>query len=335
MDRSEATLRKLFAALPAPGYDIGVLSDDGMYRVEAAPDLRVLRMLPYLKYRNANGAHIYLRPTGESPYTLLDDLTPAALSRLAARGFQPAAVVETSPGSFQAWLRHEQPLSRSSEPSLQRYLQNGSVLIAARQIGAGSGALPASPTASRNTAAKMGCFHSPIYAAHRARPSPPPLRSILICSPCNIRPNRNEPPHVAASPLVRFVSRPLPCRASVRRSGIRSVPRLLTWPSALPLVLRGGRSPSSPPHSAAIIFLATPARRAKPPISNERFPKPFAGRPKTNRGRIPFGFSPPSFRLIDTLRPEHVPRPFPPRTPPLVSRPTDKPSFGPTDGLTF
>ena len=112
MDRTEATIRKLLAALPAAGYDVGVLSDGGMYRVEAAPASRVLRMLPYLKHRNANGAHIYIRPTGEGPYTLLDDLTAVTLPQLTIKGYAPAAVVETSPGSFQAWLRHTQPLSK-------------------------------------------------------------------------------------------------------------------------------------------------------------------------------------------------------------------------------
>ncbi len=112
MDKTEAIIRKLLAALPAPGYDIGVLSQGGMYRVEAATAPRVLRMLPFLKHRNANGAHIYIRPTGESPYTLLDDLTAASLPRLITGGYAPAAVVETSPGSFQAWLRHTQPLSK-------------------------------------------------------------------------------------------------------------------------------------------------------------------------------------------------------------------------------
>ena len=112
MDKTEHTIRQLLAALPAPGYDIGVLSDKGMYRVEAAPASRVLRMLPFLKHRNAHGAHIYLRPTGESCYTLLDDLTAATLPRLAAEGYAPAALVETSPGSFQAWLRHTQPLHK-------------------------------------------------------------------------------------------------------------------------------------------------------------------------------------------------------------------------------
>ena len=112
MNSTDTAIRKLLAALPSPGYDIGVLTERGMYRVEAAPASRVLRMLPFLKHRNANGAHIYIRPTGESPYTLLDDLTAANLASLEPQGYAPAAVVETSPGSFQAWLRHAQPLSK-------------------------------------------------------------------------------------------------------------------------------------------------------------------------------------------------------------------------------
>jgi hypothetical protein len=112
MDRTVTTLRRFLAALPAPGYDIGILTDRGMHRLESVAATSTLRMLPYLKYCNANGAHIYARPTGESSYTLLDDLTLSSLAQLAAEGYGPAAVVETSPGSFQAWLRHEQPLSK-------------------------------------------------------------------------------------------------------------------------------------------------------------------------------------------------------------------------------
>ena len=55
---------------------------------------------------------IYLRRSGESCYTLLDDLTAATLPRLAVEGYAPAAVVEPSPGSFQAWLGHTQPFPK-------------------------------------------------------------------------------------------------------------------------------------------------------------------------------------------------------------------------------
>ena len=112
MDRTEAAMRKLLDALPSPGYDLGILTAERMQRFEALPAGAVYRMVLYLKYRNAQGAHIFLRPTGESAYTLLDDLNEATLTRLCAEGFAPAAVIETSPGNYQAWLRHSQPLPK-------------------------------------------------------------------------------------------------------------------------------------------------------------------------------------------------------------------------------
>ncbi len=46
------------------------------------------------------------RPSGEHRFTVLDDLDEASLARLSADGFDPCALDETSPGNFQAWLRH-------------------------------------------------------------------------------------------------------------------------------------------------------------------------------------------------------------------------------------
>ena len=66
----------------------------------------VLDKLPLLKYRNAHGSHIYIGPSGEHRFTTLDDLSETSLMRLAADGFDPCAVVETSVGNFQAWLKH-------------------------------------------------------------------------------------------------------------------------------------------------------------------------------------------------------------------------------------
>ena len=112
MERTESVVRKMLSALPCSGYDIGVLAGNRMQRFDAISSARLLRMLPWLKYSNASGAHIYLRPTGESSYTLLDDLTAYSLAQMSNEGFAPAAVVETSPNNFQAWLRHTQPFSK-------------------------------------------------------------------------------------------------------------------------------------------------------------------------------------------------------------------------------
>ena len=71
-----------------------------------SPPSAVLDKLRLLKFRNARGSHIYLRPSGEHQYTVLDDLDETKLARLFADGFEPCAVVETSSGNFQAWLKH-------------------------------------------------------------------------------------------------------------------------------------------------------------------------------------------------------------------------------------
>src|SRR5262249_7619613 len=39
-----------------------------------------------------------------------DDLDRETVDRLHTEGFSPSALVETSPGNFQAWLKHSQPL---------------------------------------------------------------------------------------------------------------------------------------------------------------------------------------------------------------------------------
>ena len=72
----------------------------------ASPQAAVIERLSLLKYRNARGSHIYIRPSGEHRYTALDDLSEISLNRLIADGFTPCAVVETSAGNFQAWLKH-------------------------------------------------------------------------------------------------------------------------------------------------------------------------------------------------------------------------------------
>src|SRR5258705_1393894 len=107
MDRTESTVRNLLTAIEAPLYDVGVLSDRGMLPgLDGISAAAVLDRLPLLKYRNAHGSHIYIRPSGEHRFTMLDDLSETSLAKLSADGFNPCAVVETSAGNFQAWLKH-------------------------------------------------------------------------------------------------------------------------------------------------------------------------------------------------------------------------------------
>ena len=41
---------------------------------------------------------------------LVDDLTRTGIAQMKRSGFSPALVVETSPGNFQAWVKHPRRL---------------------------------------------------------------------------------------------------------------------------------------------------------------------------------------------------------------------------------
>jgi hypothetical protein len=113
MDKTESTVRKMLTAIEAPLYDIGVLSDRGMLPgLDSIPAAAVLGRLLLLKHSNARGSHIYIRPSREHRFTTLDDLNETSLARLSADGFTPCAVVETSAGNFQAWLKHSRMFSK-------------------------------------------------------------------------------------------------------------------------------------------------------------------------------------------------------------------------------
>ena len=114
-NRTESVVRNMLHAIDAPLYDVGVLSARGMMPgLDRIPPEKVFSKLPLLKQRNANGSHIYIRPSGEHRYTVLDDLDVDAVATLMQDGFEPCAVVETSSGNFQAWLRNAAVFSEAA-----------------------------------------------------------------------------------------------------------------------------------------------------------------------------------------------------------------------------
>lgn len=82
----------------------------------------LLKSVGWLKYQNSQGRNIYIRPKGEHALSLVDDLNAAAIQRMKCEGFQPAIIVETSPGNFQAWLNHGCVLARAESTAVARAL---------------------------------------------------------------------------------------------------------------------------------------------------------------------------------------------------------------------
>ena len=107
----------------------------GLFRVASSGDRRDAEMLPrawdsdtllrsiaWLRLENMRGRNIYIRPQGEHHLSLVDDLSKSAIDRMITEGFQPAAIVETSPRNFQAWLNHGERLSREVGTAVARAL---------------------------------------------------------------------------------------------------------------------------------------------------------------------------------------------------------------------
>ena len=84
----------------------------------------VSRSINWLRLQNLQGRNIYIRPKGEHPMTLLDDLSIEAVEKMKADGFHPAVVVETSAGNFQAWVNHGQVLPKELSTRAAKVLAN-------------------------------------------------------------------------------------------------------------------------------------------------------------------------------------------------------------------
>jgi RepB DNA-primase from phage plasmid len=110
-------------ALGAECFDIGVKRVDGtMILREGWGAKQVLKSLLWLRRENLNRGHIYVRPAGAHGLSLVDDLKADTFVRMKADGFAPAAVVETSPGNFQAWLKHGEVLDEATSTRAAKLL---------------------------------------------------------------------------------------------------------------------------------------------------------------------------------------------------------------------
>src|SRR5438034_6130458 len=105
-DRTARAVATQVGAMACTSYEVGVLDaaqGQMLLRTWTVADLE--HGILWLKRMNAHGRDIYIRPAGSVGLILLDDLDPVAIVRLTHDGLQPAVVVETSPGNYQAWLR--------------------------------------------------------------------------------------------------------------------------------------------------------------------------------------------------------------------------------------
>ncbi len=117
-------VRQQLTAFPVEQFEVGIhLPGDPprmLLRRWQLPD--IVKAVPWLDRKNRLGAAIYLRPHGEHPLSLVDDLDSASLARMRAAGFEPCVTIETSPGNHQAWLHHGRTLPREISTPVARAL---------------------------------------------------------------------------------------------------------------------------------------------------------------------------------------------------------------------
>ena len=125
MDRTTEVVRAQLAGMGAERYDVGAYdrpSDEMLLRREWTP-AQVEASVGWLRKMNAQGRDIYIRPSGSSGLYIVDDSPGATVERMRAEGYAPAAVVETSPGNHQAWVRvSDAPLSKGEGTAVARDL---------------------------------------------------------------------------------------------------------------------------------------------------------------------------------------------------------------------
>src|SRR5579884_1223261 len=128
IEMTACAVRQQIAAMNAQVFEVGLYRPDVEGKAGPAMLLRtwdcetLMKSIPWLRLQNLLGRNIFIRPHGEHNLSLLDDLPPQSLARLKEAGFRPALIVETSPGNFQAWLKHKEVLPRTLSTAVAKKL---------------------------------------------------------------------------------------------------------------------------------------------------------------------------------------------------------------------
>ena len=163
INRTSRAVQRQVTAMSADLFEIGLYNPDAVPK-ESVMIPRVwdaeaiLNSTPWLRHQNRDGRNIYVRPKGEHHLSLVDDLTKDAVSAMKSAGFDPAVIVETSPGNFQAWLKHIERLARKSALRQREPWRRNSAVIEMQQTGATLEGLRDSRIGKRNTwTSALGC----------------------------------------------------------------------------------------------------------------------------------------------------------------------------------
>lgn len=126
-DKTIGAVRQQIDAMGSELFEVGLYNPDpGASEAIMIPRVwdseTIVKSVAWLRHQNCEGRNIYIRPKGEHDLSMIDDLTQHALSTMKQAGFAPALVVETSPGNYQAWLKHTERLGKEVSTAAARAL---------------------------------------------------------------------------------------------------------------------------------------------------------------------------------------------------------------------
>ena len=126
-DRTAIAVRQQITAMGSQLFEVGLFKPDaGPAESVMIPRVwdtdQVVRSVSWLRRQNCEGRNIYIRPRGEHDLSMVDDLTIHAVAAMKEAGYTPAVVVETSPGNYQAWLKHANRLNKEVSTAAARAL---------------------------------------------------------------------------------------------------------------------------------------------------------------------------------------------------------------------
>lgn len=127
MDKTNEAVVRQIGAMGSAVFEVGLFNPNARPATSAMLPRTwdadaLVRSIPWLRYQNREGRNIYIRPAGEHNLTLVDDLTRSSVTEMKRTGFEPALITETSPGNYQAWLKHPEVLPKELGTAAARSL---------------------------------------------------------------------------------------------------------------------------------------------------------------------------------------------------------------------
>jgi len=124
-DRTAQAIARQLKAMGCDRYEIGIrdAASGKMMNREWTPQ-EVQQNTAWLKRMNAQGNDIYIRPAEQARHglVLVDDLSSEDLDAMKQDGREPAAIIETSPENYQAWVKVAEEASAAHRGAIAREL---------------------------------------------------------------------------------------------------------------------------------------------------------------------------------------------------------------------